>query len=228
MTTNAKKFKTRSPREQLMASKCVLSRVPAGEGSEAETACMQFIVDGWSERLTVDLGESVENFAPGTPWKDVFSLPVETYMFFLGERFKLVTRYVKGGYVKVEIHETFTGNVASGVGVRKKPFVIHQVDVRKPKKEPAKKYLYSASVATFDANSDMLTTFCQPFTTAEAAVDWVEGDWNDQADVAEGEYLDATQRKRLMADLEKDGFADLECPSDWPEWHVWKIVRTTI
>jgi len=90
------------------------------------------------------------------------------------------------------------------------------------------KYLYAASVATYDKNGGMLTTFCKPFLTADAAVDWVEVDWNDQADVDDGDHLDATQRKRLMADLKKYGFADLECPSEWPEWHVWKLVRTEI
>lgn len=96
------------------------------------------------------------------------------------------------------------------------------------KKITKKEILFAASVATFDEDCGELTSHCAPFRTAKDAVSWVKTDWNDQAEVSEGKTMVSAQEKKLLADLDKDGFADLESPAEWPAWHKWKIVRTEI
>lgn len=92
-------------------------------------------------------------------------------------------------------------------------------------KTTKKNFIYAASVATYDEASGELTSFCAPCRTAKDAVAWVKTDWNDQAAASEGKKMTSAQEKKLLAELEKNGFADLESPAEWPAWHVWKIVR---
>lgn len=106
------------------------------EVKRADTMCgtenlaVVFQPTGIRYPVTVDFGDSeLADFANGTPIKDVLKTPAETEFAFKGQLVKLVLRYSRGK-VKVELRETFTENVVSGVGVFKKPFATFLVDVK--------------------------------------------------------------------------------------------------
>lgn len=112
----------------LKSGTCEIKR--ADTMCDTENLAVVFQPTGSSYPVTVDFGDSeLPDFAVGTPIKDVLKTPVETEFAFKGQLVKLVLRY-SDGKVKVELHETFTKNVISGVGVIKKPFATFIVDAK--------------------------------------------------------------------------------------------------
>lgn len=98
---------------------------------DTENLAVVFQPTGSDYPVTVDFGDSeLADFANGTPIKDVLKTPAETEFSFKGKLVKLVLRYVGKGKAKVELHETFTENVVSGVGVFKEPFATFTVDAK--------------------------------------------------------------------------------------------------
>ena len=111
----------------LKSGTCEVKRADTMCGTE--NLAVVFQPTGSSYPVTVDFGDSeLADFATGTPIKDVLKTPAETEFGFKGQLVKLVLRY-SAGKAKVELHETFTENVVSGVGVIKKPFATFIVDV---------------------------------------------------------------------------------------------------
>lgn len=217
-----------STNSQIKNGTCSVTRIPVTSDG-GESLMVQFFPKGWTYPVTVDFGDSdIPPFIAETPMNKILENPVETDTWFIGKQYKVVLRYVKGK-VRVEVHETFTENVVSGVGVVKKPFATFDVTVTRPgEKEGGKEFLFAASVATYDEDCGELTSFCAPFRTAKDAVAWVKTDWNDQAKECKGKRMTSAQEKELLADLDKDGFADLESPGEWSMWHKWKIVRKEV
>lgn len=215
-----------STNAQIKNGTCSVVRVPVTSDG-GESLVVQFFPKGWAYPVTVDFGESdLPPFIAGTPVRKILENPVETYAWFIGKQYKVVLRHVRGK-ARVDVHETFTENVVSGVGVVKKPFATFEVAVSRPGETGGgKEFLFAASVATYDGDSGDLTSFCAPFRTAKDAVAWVKTDWNEQAGACGGKKMTPAQEKKLLADLDKDGFADLESPAKWCLWHQWKIVRS--
>ena len=111
----------------LKSGTCEVKRADTMCGTE--NLAVVFQPTGLDYPVTVDFGDSeLADFATGTPIKDVLKTPAETEFGFKGQLVKLVLRY-SAGKAKVELHETFTENVVSGVGVIKKPFATFIVDV---------------------------------------------------------------------------------------------------
>lgn len=98
---------------------------------DTENLAVVFQPTGSNYPVTVDFGDSeLADFANGTPIKDVLKTPVETEFSFKGKLVNLVLRNSRSGKVKVELRETFTENVVSGVGVFKEPFATFIVHVK--------------------------------------------------------------------------------------------------
>ena len=139
------------------------------------------------------------------------------------------------GKAVVELRETFTENVVSGVGVVKKPFAVFKVDAVAPvakkakRKEPGQKYVYSVSVATWTADNDddyRLAVCGEVFTDEEEMFKWLAGDWNFYAAEYGGRKFGRATRKNVVEQLDRYGFADLD--SDLEVWNKYKIVRKEI
>ena len=75
----------------------------------------------------------------GTSLPEIFAKAgaIEQDFDFLGEHFHAVMRYE--GALSVALHETFTDNVVSGVGVKKRPFATFKVGKRVNSNMPKKK-----------------------------------------------------------------------------------------
>lgn len=105
--------------DDIIRGTCSVHRVDGGmDGSE--NLAVQITPKGQEFPTTIDL--ELDDFPVGAPMKDVLNKPAEVEFFIQGVLFKLVVSYMDYGRVACRIHETFTENVKSGVGVIQKPF----------------------------------------------------------------------------------------------------------
>lgn len=107
---------------------CSLKRVACAEGSCPEQALMLEIAPaGWGETLKVDMGEDSDEIFENTPWEEVLKEPVSTSFGFLGKTYLATVKLERAGVARVELRNTFTENVKTGLGVVRKPFAEYMV-----------------------------------------------------------------------------------------------------
>lgn len=193
----------------------VVSFVPAGEKAPVE--------------VTFGHGDAVSclgRFTADTPLKKVLKEPLGGYVHYKGTLFKVVVLYSRGGKAKVELHETFTDNVLSGVGVIKKPFAKFVVDMKKEPRKP-RECKYAVSVASYYPDNEELTTDCSLSDTPELAANWLEGDWNEQSAMhGDGKKMPKSVKAAFIAGIKSpDGLYELKSPSGWDARFVWKGAR---
>ena len=85
------------------------------------------------------------------------------------------------------------------------------------------------SVASYYEDNGELTSYCTAFGTPQEAADWLESDWNDQADAFGGKKLTKKAKQEFLRGLTKDiGISDMVSPENWGAWFTWHAIRTEI